>query len=355
MDVQAINKILVINLGRVEDVMFSTPALRSVHTAHPDSELHVLVMPEALEYCMMLTYLDNIVVMQPDFWSLTANFEFLVDLRKEEFDLVIYVGMLNSKKWSLAMQLLLKIIKPKNAAGYDINDMGKFFNIKIPQLPSSDMHESDRYLELVKSLGVEAVENKDFDFPIDEKSKEHVDDVLAKEEINSQEVLIGIHPGGRITHRWPVGKYCNVIEEINKRYPHRFVVLGSREETDLGKFIVESSGPHVSDCTGRFSLPETGEIIKRCEMIITNDDLPLHLAAMFGVVSISLFGPLPVNGYDPRKLCEKSVVLRKEQECAPCVLKKCETVKCLDAIRIEDVVQPAFKILDDVSMYNEGL
>ena len=78
-----------------------------MHTAHPDSELHVLVMPEALEYCMMLTYLDNIVVMQPDFWSLTANFEFLVDLRKEQFDLVIYVGMLNSKKWSLAMQLLL--------------------------------------------------------------------------------------------------------------------------------------------------------------------------------------------------------------------------------------------------------
>ena len=61
---QAIKKILVVNLGRIEQVMFSTPALRAINAAHPDSELHVLIMPEVLEYCMMLSYIDNIVVMQ---------------------------------------------------------------------------------------------------------------------------------------------------------------------------------------------------------------------------------------------------------------------------------------------------
>lgn len=350
---QAIKKILVVNLGRIEQVMFSTPALRAINAAHPDSELHVLIMPEVLEYCMMLSYIDNIVVMQPDFWSLTANFEFLIDLCKEDFDLVIYTGKISSSKSSLLVQLLLKIIKPKNVAGYDIDGKKKFFGIKIPYPQDKNIHERDRYIEMFRSLGIETGQDLSLDFPVDEKSLEHVDDVLKAEEIDSRDVLIGIYPGGRITHRWPVGKYCDVIQEISKKFPYRFVILGSREEVDLGKFIKEAGGELVSDLTGRFSLPEMGEMLKRCKMIITNDDLPMHLAAMFKVPLVALFGPEPIEGVDPRKISEKSVVLRKEIDCSPCKVKKCEEVKCMDAIRIEDVVQPVLKLLQNVG-YSQG-
>ncbi|MHC5172345.1 MAG: glycosyltransferase family 9 protein [Planctomycetota bacterium] len=62
-------------------------------------------------------------------------------------------------------------------------------------------------------------------------------------------------------------------------------------------------------------------LIKRCDVLITNDTGPRHYAVAFNVPVVAIMGPT-----DPRYTAanlEKTVVIRQELECSPCHKKVC--------------------------------
>jgi heptosyltransferase-2 len=83
----------------------------------------------------------------------------------------------------------------------------------------------------------------------------------------------------------------------------RVVVLGSPQDRAIAGEIataVAHRGYTVIDATGRLTLLGTAELIRRCNVIVSNDSAPQHLASAMGTPTVTIFGPTsPDFGFGP--------------------------------------------------------
>jgi heptosyltransferase-2 len=337
-------KILIINLGGIGDVLLSTPALRALKSHFPHSYVALMVVPRVAEVINDLPYIDEVFIFYKYAKNLFKNFYTLFSLRRKHFDLAINMRSLVSDKSAEKIKFLLNIMKPGLKVGRNTEERGYFFDIKIPEPDIGTRFEMEYDIDTLKALGVE-IKDKSIDFVINNRSNEKIIRLLREKGVDEKDVLICIHPGGKLSHRWPVENFVHVISEIKKKISCRFLVSGDKDETALGKQIVNMMNNKVIDFTGLLSVRELGALIKRCNLFISNDTGPMHIAAILKTPLIAIFGSGYIERYNPAHISETATVLYKKVDCAPCNEETCESIECLKAISPEEVIKAALYIL----------
>ena len=91
--------------------------------------------------------------------------------------------------------------------------------------------------------------------------------------------------------------------------------------------------------TARRLASETGALLRRCRLTVTNDSAPLHLSYAHGVPTVGLFGPS-----DPRLLMPRLPHCRAVKSpfpCSPCygnsLFSGCEAPRCMEGITVDAV------------------
>ena len=85
------------------------------------------------------------------------------------------------------------------------------------------------------------------------------------------------------------------------------------------------------------------EVMKSSDLFIGNDSGPAHVAALFGVPTITLFGPTDPRRCAPRgKSC---VAIFNKAPCAPCHFKNitCKDYHCMNSISVDQVWKEVIK------------
>jgi heptosyltransferase II len=126
--------------------------------------------------------------------------------------------------------------------------------------------------------------------------------------------LVAIAPGSVwATKRWPY--YPELAAHLGARA--RVVVVGSAADRPLAD-AVRVKAPALIDATGRLSLLESAELIRRCAALVSNDSAPVHIASAMDTPTIAIFGPT-IAGFGFGPLAERSVVAGHETlACRPC-------------------------------------
>ncbi len=337
-------KILIINLGGIGDVLLSSPALRALKKLFPEAKIYLLVFSRVLELVNELAYIDKTLIFQRNIKDIFKNLNALFRLRKEKFDMAINMRTLVSKRGAQKIKFLLDFINPKVKVGRNTEGRGYFFDVKIPETDTKNKFEMEYDIDTAKALGAD-VTDKNIDFVINNKNEKKIDKILREEGIGEKDILIGIHPGGKLSHRWPLENFFKVIFEINKKISCKFVITGDKNDTVLGKKIINTINVRIIDLTGQLGLGELGALIKRCNLFISNDTGPMHMGSILKTPLIAMFGPGYIRRYDPRYITEKAIVLYKKVGCAPCEKVKCKSLRCLKAISPEEVIKAALYFL----------
>jgi heptosyltransferase-2 len=116
------------------------------------------------------------------------------------------------------------------------------------------------------------------------------------------------------TKRWPY--YSELARELSS--DARVVVLGSTDDASLADEVCTAGGATAMNAAGVLSLLGSAELIRRCDLLVTNDSAPQHLASAVGTPTIAVFGPtVPAFGFGP--LAAGSVTMGHEGlTCRPC-------------------------------------
>lgn len=148
--------------------------------------------------------------------------------------------------------------------------------------------------------------------------------LLDRAGVSAQERLIALAPSSVwATKRWP--HYAALASELVRsigQTGERIVVLGAAGDAPLAAAIADAAaaagGAPVVDATGQLSLLGSAALLARCQVLITNDSAPLHLASAMNTPTVALFGPtVPAFGFGP--LAERRTVVEHPQlECRPC-------------------------------------
>lgn len=345
-----VKSILIINLGGMGDLLLSTPALRALKGLYPDSFISALVTQAGYEIANGLPYLNDVSIFYMDsggkapFAKIRQNIRTLLSLRKRRFDIAVNMRTIVSKKSALKFKVLLDIINPRLKAGRDTDGMGYFFDVRIPETLIGKKYEMEYDIDIVKALGAEVID-RSINYEIKNNTIEKINGILEKNGIHESDLLVGIHPGGAISRRWPIEYFSAAIDGIYEKITCKFVITGAANEAGLSRALRDITKTKITALTGEINIDELFTLIKRCNLFISNDTSVMHIAAALKTNLIALCGPGDITRFDPRNISDKAAVLYKKTDCYPCSLIACDSLKCLKAISPEEVIETAISFL----------
>ncbi|HKJ03433.1 MAG TPA: glycosyltransferase family 9 protein [Longimicrobiales bacterium] len=162
-----------------------------------------------------------------------------------------------------------------------------------------------------------------------------------------KEGLVGLFPGSNATaRRWPVERFAAVARTFLDRGVG-VAILGGAGERALTAAVAAGARGAV-DLGGETDLWGLAAILSLCDLVVTNDTGPMHLAGAVGVPTVTLWGPSDpgeVGPPGPRHVRVTGATL----PCKPCFKNACPrsgagTVlpqaheECMRLIEVDQVV-----------------
>ncbi len=295
-------KILIIRFSSIGDIVLTTPVIRCVKTQLPDAELHYVTKSSFAPVLKANPYIDKIHVLGHS-WETLFH-----ELEAEDYDYIIDLHR------NIRSIRLRSALKKKGKAFKKLNTRKWIYvNTKINVMP--EKHIVQRYLEAAYELGVKD-DGKGLDYFIPEN--EHVKD---------RDIPLSHHPGyigivvgaAHNTKKLPVHK----LKELCLQLAHPIIILGGKEDSDVGKELAAVDPVKIYNACGKFSINESADLVRRAKIIVTHDTGLMHIAAAFNKPVISVwgntvpsFGMYPYFGIDSASPAEWIQV--KKLWCRPC-------------------------------------
>jgi ADP-heptose:LPS heptosyltransferase len=175
-----------------------------------------------------------------------------------------------------------------------------------------------------------------------------VDELWAQRGLEGNRAVVVLSPGARFLHkRWPLENFAALAERLLEEFPVSLVVIGGREDHELGAVLAAARPARVHNLAGDTTLPETAEVLRRGCLFIGNDSGAAHLAAAVGIPCVTLFSGVTFPGlWEPWG--ERNVALRHRVPCEFCFSEgHCPTgtMECIRGISVERVLAAARGLL----------
>ena len=124
----------------------------------------------------------------------------------------------------------------------------------------------------------------------------------------------------------------------------RVIITGTDQDQVLANMLINSlKNTKVINACGKTNINELAVLIKKCQVFISADSSPLHIASAVGTPFIALFGPTDARRHLPPG--KNFLVINKELHCSPCYKTKCRSKKCMLQISPAEVFAAVIKLL----------
>jgi len=318
-----IKRILFITLSNIGDIVLTTPVLRALSENFPASAIDVMVSPAGIGLFEKHPAVSDVISYDKRS-GLRDKLRLIARLRRADYDFV--ADMRNS-----LFRFLIG---------------SRYGTDPFRAAPKGIRHKKLRHLWKLSSMGI-GVGQEDFRFylHIPPGDGEYVKKIMAGP--GRGRPLVAISPGAKSSvKRWPEEKYAELAGRLVRDLGCGVIMVGDGEDAPLVKKIISSSGAGIADFSGRTTLCQLASVLSECDMLITNDSAPLHIAGAVGTRTLAIFGPTDPAAYGPTGADDR--VVRKKIKCVPCGKAQCRfNHECMRLIETEEVFEAAKDMLKD--------
>lgn len=337
-------RILIVRTDRIGDVLLSTPVIKALRDAWPYAYIAMIVSPYAKEIVEGNPFLDEVIIYNKDgkHRSALRTIKFALNLKKKKFDLAVILHPTNR------VHLVSFLAGIKRRIGYD-RKLGFLLTDKIKHSKQlGEKHEVEYSLDLVRYLGI-MPEDKNLFMPIKPASEVWVEELFKQEKIGQTDKLLAIHPGASCLSKvWPSERFADVADRLTQNYGFKVLIISGAKDIALAQNVMKNMHHPVINLAGKTSVSQLASLLKRCQLFISNDSGPVHIASSVGTPVISIFGR-DQEGLSPRRwgpVGLKDRILHKEVGCIECLAHNCaKEFICLKAIVVDEVLKVADSIL----------
>jgi lipopolysaccharide heptosyltransferase II len=329
------NRILVVEVNWLGDVLFSTPAIRQLKIKYPKSYICVLVHKRCKEILMGNPNIDEILELDEEHGhrGLLGKLRLINQLRMGRFD----TAYLFHRSFSRTLVCFLSGIK--NRIGY-YTAKRRFLLTESIASPGENVHRAAYYYYIVTKKIPDDVSMLQCDFFVGDSDKKYINDILSKERLSDSQKLVVMHPCGNWDpKRWPKENFAQLADELIDKFKAVIVFSGAQKEKDTVQDILKLMKNKAINLCGMINLKQLGALFMKASLVISADSGPLHIAVALKMPTVAIFGPtaVPVTGPLTK---ENIAVLQKETDCAiPCYEKDCADNICMKAISVRDVLE----------------
>ena len=310
-----------------------TPALRALKHAYPESNLSLLLRPLVTDLMETHPYVDTCIVDTKTDGRLKSLTSLVPQIRAGAFDVAVVLH-----PTSFRNALIPFLAQVPIRVGTNIAVRGTLLTTSIKD--DTGVHEVHRYLRVLRLLNIKETPDA-LEFWHTDADREAIRDRLHAARISPTDRLVAINLGTTWrTKQWDIANFAKVIQQIVGRIPNTRVVLtGSPAERELAAGLPTSLP--VINFVGETSILELGALLERCEVCLTSDSGPMHIAAAVGTPTVALFGP--TNPVRHKPYGAGHTVIEKSVGCRPCYKRTCYRADaphlCMTKIDTAEVVK----------------
>ena len=319
-------KILIVKLSSLGDLFHALPAAATLKD-RLGAEIHWCVQEE---YVDLVRCFDDVtrIIPFPRRCFLKKRKEFRTELRKERYDFVIDMqGLMKSCLVTLMSNGDRKIGPSFSREGtallYPEKAVGKV----------KGRHAVERIMDVLRHLKVA---------PMDIQFRVTFPDV----EVEGGHPRIALVPASRwLTKTWSARAFADTAKRMLKTGPMSFYMIGGPADVELCEAIASDIGSCAKNLAGRFSIPESGGVLQKMDLVISNDSGPMHIAAAAGRRVLAVFGPTDPSSTGPYG--KNHQVLTSDLSCRPCFSRRCskDGIPCLSGVTAERAAEAALQML----------
>jgi ADP-heptose:LPS heptosyltransferase len=247
------------------------------------------------------------------------------------FDLAV---VLNTVSHSLTSDLIARFSGAKYILGSEHEKFtgtrrNFFYNLNA-EYSEQERHQTERNLDIVRSVGAATTETSEFVCLTDDEHR------WAREFLNSlgrdeSRPLVAIHPGaGKPGNRWAVAGFAGVARELVRTEGVQIFVTWGPGEGDLGRELLNRLDTPALSVVLR-DLRRVAALLAQARLVLCNDTGVMHLAAAVGSPLIAIFGPTDPALWKP--LGEKFVAIRGRHNRCDTVEQELVLRRALDQLR----------------------
>jgi len=347
------DRILVVNLGGIGELVMSVPFLRGLRRSFPASRIELLASVRAAGVLEGLPYFDRLRVIEPAALSVrkavfkpigaAGGVVQLTRIKARRFDLAVNLMRAGDDRLSRNMPALLSFIGAARVAGRDTGGRGGFYDVAVTEPDIAEMHETELQSDLLRAIGGEPDRRKRLEITVPSTEELKAADGLLS---GLGGPLVGIAPGaGRKTKVWPGVRFAEVMDRLNEEAGASFVTLGTSSDRKAAEKVVSRTKAANVNLCGETSLRGLVAVIGRLNVLVSNDAAPMFVAAALGVPTVAVIGPSQHSRF--LRDGDSLHAVMGDADCAPCDRSECDDLKCLKTISPDEVAGEALRLLKE--------
>jgi ADP-heptose:LPS heptosyltransferase len=260
--------ILVVQIGKLGDMVLTSPLFYELKRLFPKSKLKVLASTGNQEFVSQIKIVDEVIVYQK---NVLKDLFLANKLKKSNFDLWIDV----KDGYSRTSASLLKLAKPKLSLGY--NTQEKVFDVDLKDY-AKGKHAVELSLAPVYYFGNQPI----YIAPV-------LTDFLKETADCPIDLLINISAGSPSRYL-NENKWLHFLSQILHKYPsYKIHLTGIERDAKLLLSIYNNFKTEHITCKYNYTLPELVNSLNRANIIISADTSIVHLASGLNKPIIALY------------------------------------------------------------------
>lgn len=330
-------RILVTFLMQLGDLVLTTPFVHALRKAEPEAYIAFLCDEKLKDVMRYNPYLDEVMTLDrygrdnsvKKLWQAgrrlgRMNFDLLINLQSNE-----------------RLSFLGACTRVKVRAGTAHRLFSVFWDKFVPL--NRTIHAAQMYLEVLTKLGYKNLQEKGLEIFLGEEHHAGADRFWQEQCLRDGERLVGFNIGSAVmTKRWAPERFARVADAIMDKGIRVVFFGGKMDEEMVGEAVGHMKHTPII-ATGRFGIGELAAAMGRCELIVTNDSGPMHVAISQKVPIVALYGPSHVNLYGPYRA--DAAVVTAQPPCDGCragMKHKCDDMRCMRDLTVEQVLEAVF-------------
>ncbi|MCK5801224.1 MAG: lipopolysaccharide heptosyltransferase I [Lentisphaeria bacterium] len=333
--------ILVIKPSSLGDVIHTFPAVDLIQRECPEARISWLVNDTLASVAELLPAVDEILPFRRRHFGHIRHWGeiplFVRELRQRHYDIAIdFQGLLRSGLIARASGA------PKRVGFWNAREGSRFCYTERVMLPANIKHAVERNVFLARAaLGL----SMDMEIP---ELRMHHDYVkrakmlLEDRHLDEGWPVLAVAPAARWASKtWPPGFFAKTLDLLLSMNDAVHVwILGADDEAQLCQSVIDKCklAKPVNLC-GETNLGTLAEMLRRSDVLLTNDSGPMHMAAALRTSTVALFGPTDPDRTGPYG--PGHTVFQGKCENAPCLRRECtkRDNQCFGSISAEAVAR----------------
>jgi heptosyltransferase-2 len=339
------NRLIVLRLDRIGDVVLSTPVLPALRQRFPHAFIAMLVRPPCRQLLEGHPALDEVLCYDKEgahrTWRGTVRFA--RGLRRYAFDTALVLHPSNRSHW---IPWLARI---PVRIGYDRKSPWLLTHRLPHRKQEGAQHEAAYTLELLRLFGIAPADPRPA-IPVSAAADARVAAVLAEAAVGPEERLVAVHPSAScVSKRWMPERFAQVADRLIAERGARICIVAGSADLDSARAMAQAMRQPAVNLAGRLSIGELAALLRRCRLLLSNDSGPVHIAAAVGTPVVDIFGRNQA-GLSPLRwgpLGSGHIILHKEVGCVTCLAHRCDIgFLCLTSLSVEEVCRAAVAVLE---------